>query len=501
MNGFKKTETKNKAYLYGIFAVVFAASFSVLFSVGFFLDDFTYKQVSVCETDEILQFLKWHIENYNGRTLVHCLEMLFLRYDWGFLLWKVLSAILICAFVFVSSKIVTRDKNNFNIAASASILFLFGVSPYIWNESIYWLSGSFNYFIPMMLFLVLMLAVDRKPDSVWLCVLSFICGATTEQVGMMTVGLFVILIADKLVSRQKVPTALIFNLIASVIGYCTVIFAGGTRTRVDTQSEITLTVFFENFVTIFQENWFGNFNLLVMLVPITFMISYWIYKYRKVNRAMMFAHKALIVLLWVLTGFNLLIKAVSVTNELFGLGITFPKALNICIFAVWLLYAVLFFCSFLLVTVLIYIKEKNVFPITFLILGFGSQFMMSVAGRSYFRTCLSMLFMFILFDVFSVISIWNDIKNTELFKTKIKPKAKIIKAASFIGIVAVCTVYAFSAQSIIYKNTSDTDRYTALSSAEMHSFTQGLEEDCVAYYANPDSDWNRRKDIMDFSKY
>ena len=127
--------------------------------------------------------------------------------------------------------------------------------------------------------------------------------------------------------------------------------------------------------------------------------------------------------------------------------------------------------------------------------------MMSVAGRSYFRTCLSMLFMFIMYEAFSVVSIWKDFKNTELFRIQINPKMKIWKTVSFTVITIVCIIYSCSAQSVIYRNSSDKVAYEALSGAEMYSFTQRLEEECENYYANPDSDWNKRKDIMVFSEY
>ncbi|MBP3443067.1 MAG: hypothetical protein J6L62_09725, partial [Clostridia bacterium] len=125
------------------------------------------------------------------------------------------------------------------------------------------------------------------------------------------------------------------------------------------------------------------------------------------------------------------------------------------------------------------------------------------AGKSYFRTCLPMLFMIILFEVYSALILFKDIKNTGFVK-KIKfLNGKRVMILAMALLVCLCAVFVVFAIPNLY-NTEEHKvgmEIVALSDEELKDFTDGLDEAYIKYYSNPESDWNRRKDIMDFSKY
>ncbi|MBP3939395.1 MAG: hypothetical protein IK955_08295 [Clostridia bacterium] len=493
----------NKFYDICTFIIIFVSTVCVSLNVELFSDDFTYKQAGVCGFDQIVEFLKWHVTSYNGRTLIHFMEMMMLRYDFGFLIWKLFTGLLVYIFCFVSSRITVNDKSDYTKAILLSALCFFGINPCIWNESVFWVSGSFNYFIPTMMLIGLMFLVRRNPESKWIFPIGFICGATTEQVGMMTFGFFVILLLEHIVRARKVSVRYLVCCLISAAGYATVLFSPGTSSRVETQNEVTIKVLIENIITILQENWFGNTNLFTVIIPTTILISYFVLKHRKINNVLDKASVPAIVILWILTFFNIGIKGISVLNEGLGLNIAFPQKVNMIFFVLWLVYVFIYFAVFLLATVLIYKQKSDIMPFVFFILGFGSQIMMSVAGKSYFRTCLPMLFMIILFEVYSALILFKDIKNTGFVK-KIKflngKKGMVIAISLLICICAVFVVFAIP-------NLYNTEEHkvgieiVALSSEELKEFTDDLDEAYIKYYSNPKSDWNRRKDIMDFSKY
>lgn len=487
-----------------VFSIIFIASVCISLNTELYLDDFTYKQAGVCGFNEIIRFLKWHISNYNGRTLIHFMEMMTLRYDFGFTVWKIFTGVLLCIFCFISAKITTVEKKDFSKATILTAICFFGVNPALWNESVFWLSGSFNYFIPTMMFFGLMLLVRYRPKSNWIFPVCFICGATTEQVGMVTFGFFVILFLEHLIRTRKISTRNLACCILSIVGYATVLLSPGTSSRLDTQSELDFKMFFENIVTIFQDNWFANFNLFVMIVMTTVCISYWLIKYRRSNKVLSKAVVPMLIVLWILTVFNIGIKGISILNEVFGLDIVFSKTINTLVFAVWLAYAFVYFVGFFLATVLIYVKKKDCFPFAFFVLGFGSQLMMSVAGRSYFRTCLAMWFMIILFEVYSYIKMWNDFKKTELFKRKEKLFNPMkIKGFSVVLLAVLCSAFIALEIPNLYKTEESlvNVEFSALDEEGLKEFTDGLVEDNIEYYSDPESDWNKRKDILDFSKY
>lgn len=56
--------------------VLIAAVANIFVRVGYSVDDYTYMQAAVCSPSLIVDFMKWHYLNYNGRTLAHVLTII-----------------------------------------------------------------------------------------------------------------------------------------------------------------------------------------------------------------------------------------------------------------------------------------------------------------------------------------------------------------------------------------------------------------------------------------
>ena len=128
----------------------------------------------------------------NGRLLVHVFVILMLRNKFTFVLWKILTVAGLVAYCDLIAKMASASREQYR-SAIMTVIFFFMTIVNIYTYSIYWLTGSFNYFYPMLFLLALMYLSRKKPGSPALIPLALLCGATTEQVGIMCIGWFFLL--------------------------------------------------------------------------------------------------------------------------------------------------------------------------------------------------------------------------------------------------------------------------------------------------------------------
>ena len=479
-------------YHWLLLIVMFLSCAFVAHDIQLYLDDFTYKQAGVCGFAQIVQFMKWHIASYNGRTLMHLIVIAFLRYNWGLAIFKVLCPVLMCMSCLLMSKISTDNSADMRIGTVISATLILFTNVCVWNESIYWLTGFFNYFFPTLLVLICMYLGLKKPHTFWLFPLSLICGATTEQGGMMAFGLFVLLLIDNTIKTKKFSVRYLIYCVLSLAGYLTVLLSGGTSDRIGTQESLGISGIINNAIVIFKENWFGNINMWLFLFAVTISISFWFIKFRSKNKLIGKVYKPALAVLWLLSVFNVGIKGLSI------LGIALPGSLGKIVFILWLIYAVVFFAMFAVSGILIYADSGNPTAFIAFALGSGSQLMMAVSQKSYLRTCLPMLFMYIIFIVISSIEINAYIKNkhTKLKKIKLKPLVSIL-------LIVSCAFQVYTGIGNLHTTEPENinKSFSGLNQEEMDSFTDKLKKDFLDYYTNPDSDWNNKTDVTDFSEY
>lgn len=487
-----------------VFIMVFFASLSIISQVDLFADDYTYKQVAVCSFDRIVEFIKWHINNYNGRTLIHIMDMLFLRYEWGLTVWKLLISGSVSLLISFVAKIVIRKNEDYNEALILAAMCFFIVNPRIYSRAIYWVSGSFNYFVPVFLLLIVFLINRRNAESKWLIPMAFIAGATMEQTGMMAIGYFVLLTAERFIRTRKISKRYIQCLICAVLGYATVLLSPGTFKRTSTQTDGGVIRLFKNLIIILQEHWFGNINMQIFIVGTIICLSLWILKLRKTDSFFKKTGVFLVVLLWLLTFCNFSIKFFLMVFEKWDFLKHYEHVANVLFFIVFAIYASVYFLISFLTVHQIYVHEKEYLPVFTFVLGFGSMFMMCISNSYHDRNSFPLLMMTIVFIVGSLIRFKKEINKTDVVKRKDICK----KAIVFVLLLAICfahvTAYPANKPESIANISSlkgKESELQPLSKAEMEEFIKSIESDYYEYYSAPDSFWNIEKDIFDFEMY
>ncbi len=140
---------------------MFCCCLFVAFHSRFRGDDYRYYRVALCDWKEIFSFLRWHMQNYNGRTLIHFLVILSLKNQAAVNIWRVCSAAGMCLLCMIIAKITSESKEDFRLKCATCILIITGTIPYFWKYSAYWQTGWFNYILPTIMLLSLMLLCKK----------------------------------------------------------------------------------------------------------------------------------------------------------------------------------------------------------------------------------------------------------------------------------------------------------------------------------------------------
>jgi hypothetical protein len=193
----KRATIVNRFISIGIVVSLGLATFSILTKVRLYGDDWHYFQYA---TGGIKYFFLRHYDHYllaNGRALVHLWVTLFLALPMVF--WRIINTF------FVLSVVVRITDLSLNKDEEMSKTVLFGLlvvamlasalDRSMTEQSVYWLTGSFNYLYPLWLFTWFMhryIVKNKSEVDGRLMVLGFFTACTVEQVGMMTIGLVVL---------------------------------------------------------------------------------------------------------------------------------------------------------------------------------------------------------------------------------------------------------------------------------------------------------------------
>ncbi len=226
---FKKRE--NLCYTM-LFALVFLLSFLIMRNIPLFGDDYYYY------TFWGEDFWKLHKEHYllaNGRAIVHFFASLFVALPP--VLWQVLNSLLLAVIALFSARLAGKKAAAVASIIAGAAIFSLGLD--MTRESIYWLTGSFNYVYPFALLVAFWYLLTSKRGKLpLLYILAFFSAATTEQNGMMTVGVVVLYILDaKLIKKEKLTLSRLLLLIPAVTGFLSVYFAPATFVRYGIETE------------------------------------------------------------------------------------------------------------------------------------------------------------------------------------------------------------------------------------------------------------------------
>lgn len=467
----------------------------ILFNTGIYLDDLWYKSIAVCSPSVMLEYFKWHYMNENGRLLMHVLATIFLRNKTTFIIWKVLLTFALIVYCKIIAKLISADCEK-QKAIITLVMFLYMTVTFgVYTRSVYWLTGSFNYFLPVLMLLLLMYWSEKKPNSVLLILWSFLCGATMEQTGMMAFGWFILVIFDAIVRKEKLKVNTVLCAAFSALGYATVIFAPGTSTRVSNQGFQGIRSVAKNILIIIRQNWLDNISVIIMVSLLAFCTAYWLYKFKDNNRLSGKITVPVIVYLISASILNCLLKIVIFVSGFLGKNIYSPN-LNKVIGILWGVYLIVFAVSMVYVIIRLYIEKHAFLPFAATILAIGSQVMMAASNNSPERTCISGTTMFMFLIIYSVRYIYSDIKQ---HKSKISIKRPLIRTL-VVFICAFACVYQLAFFSIggACGVPYDSVKYHAVDKNGLKELTDGRKQSNIDFFSNPDSVWNVQYDVFNF---
>ena len=185
--------------------------------------------------------LREHYEIFNGRTFVHIIATLILHFgNFAFALFLPLTLLLaaLCGAGFLGC------KRRYGVV----VVFLAGmflIPRAMMVEGVLWISAFCNYTFPTAIVIALMYITDRRflhGKSRWYAVLgalvlSFLCGASTEQLGIVACAFNALALLFAAVGRRNEVKLCAIQLFCSVFGLATIFLSPATGMRVVTESE------------------------------------------------------------------------------------------------------------------------------------------------------------------------------------------------------------------------------------------------------------------------
>lgn len=259
-----------------LFLLVFLLTLSVMIQVPLQGDDYYYHTIAARSGADFWQEHLLHYTEANGRAIVHLLVTLFLKAPP--LLWQTANALLLAAITALAVRFFMKEGDRVQnlLCGVLGLAMIAALKPEMTRESVYWLTGACNYVYPFFLLLLfwhLLYREGMRGRAYLLPILAFLSGATTEQNGMMTVGIAVLFILDKrLFQKTKPDRTSVASLILSLAGMLTVYLAPATFLRYGLETDAGIfDTLAENLPTVYY--WFLSREYTVHFVRFFFLAA------------------------------------------------------------------------------------------------------------------------------------------------------------------------------------------------------------------------------------
>lgn len=270
--------------------ITFLSFFMINVNVSYFGDDFSYLKWTKLNTFDYVQQVVQHYFNVNGRTIVHILDSIFLGISPVF--WSIFNSLMLVGICYFAAKIITKkDKERVPLVFSIMFFFIAALDILVTRQSVYWMTGSFNYVYPICMFFIYwyyLLKVDEsKKNFIYAIIFGVLASASVEQMGMMTFGITVLTLLSKIKSIKYVMRKdglrnliienkrLCWLLIITFCGLATVILAPGQFVRLNNDVQYSrLRIIVLNFRWILENFTTGDRALIYAIVINLIVILY-----------------------------------------------------------------------------------------------------------------------------------------------------------------------------------------------------------------------------------
>ena len=192
-------------------------------------DDYWYSTFWDHGLFHYMELMRDHYATFNGRVLVHIAAHIILHFDsWAFALCLIGMSVAISMTV---SNTFRLGADRFQLALCCLLIGILAMPLDMFNQGIMWISGWCNYYFPVVLVCLLIAALERRSN--WAYLLAFLCGATTEQVGLTSTVLCVVFGAFALLRKKDVLRCVSCTVLC-MAGVITIFLSPATRNRAET---------------------------------------------------------------------------------------------------------------------------------------------------------------------------------------------------------------------------------------------------------------------------
>lgn len=215
--------------------------FALAFMTPRSMDDYYYATFWNDGFSGFLRNFSHHYQGMNGRTFIHAVVTVVLR--GGTVLFALVSVGLAVAIPFWGHKLTSPDLSPLpTVAAFLAGLLL--MPKFMMVQGVLWQSAYFNYVFPTAMITLLLYLLQRtvcierlKPAAaVGVMVCAFLCGATTEQSGLLAVCAVLAVCAQCLFTNRTRLWLSLACLLTAAAGVCSVFLSPGTQARIQKES-------------------------------------------------------------------------------------------------------------------------------------------------------------------------------------------------------------------------------------------------------------------------
>ncbi len=337
-----------------------------------FADDRVYSTAAQTNPSDFLYFMRYHYGYVNGRTWVHVLLMLFLRF--GVYPWRFFMPACFTAIVYLIARLVSTSAQTLQKTLVWSCAAVMCVSVTVYEEALFWETGSFNYILPALCIGTLLLCL-RDGKCLWCTpILGLLCGASTEQFGMITFGCLLLWLGYREFCQKDHTHRIWFivSLLTTFTGLLTVVLSPSVRARTYAETGGLL----DKISYLFFGFWFHSKEMCALLTLLALAACLYLYCTASKRRVKIVS----------------LIFAVGGTLSAVVSFLPVGSLATLCSFGFAAFVLVACFCA-----AIVAFRAGHGIPLLALLLGGGAQVMMLVTQRLSFRTTMPSVFCFLIF--------------------------------------------------------------------------------------------------------
>ena len=233
--GAKTKKFLSEYYHFLFLAILFLLEVAIVWNVDLYGDDFYYANFTQEGFKYFVSENVFHYTMTNGRCWIHLLDELLLC-GGSIVLWRIFQPFAITALVYFGSRLVSgKDNERFRISVVLISLSFTLIGILNAGQSIYWATGSMNYYLPALLMVCLAYFLKKSYEDgklpVYVIVLAFFSCSSTEQCAFASFAFVLLYLVLNLRRNRRVCAKDVILLVLSLAAVLALFLAPGNGVR------------------------------------------------------------------------------------------------------------------------------------------------------------------------------------------------------------------------------------------------------------------------------